>query len=79
MAVQANRDNHPMLFQCQASVEDVGPTLKQYLANGTRLLGCSRYVYNTIMFTKYEADFLSIALKQPKPSLGVREFLFELN
>ena len=29
-----------MLFQCRTSVEDVGPTLKQYWVNGTCLLGC---------------------------------------
>ena len=28
------RENHPVLFQCRASVEGVGTTLKQYWVNG---------------------------------------------
>ena len=39
---QQTRDNHPILFQWRASVEDVGPTLKQYWVDGTCFVGCWR-------------------------------------
>ena len=34
--------NHPMLFQCRASIEDCGSTLKQHWVNAT----CLHEVYN---------------------------------
>ena len=37
---QQTRGIHPMLFQCWASVEDDGPTLKQHLVNVSCLLEC---------------------------------------
>ena len=36
---QQTRDIHTMRFQCWASVEDVGPALKQHWANASCLLG----------------------------------------
>ena len=36
---QQTRGIHPMLFQCWASVEDGGPTLKQHWVNAPCLLG----------------------------------------
>ena len=39
------RDNHPNLFQCWASVEDCGSTLKQHWMNVMCLLMCCRKVY----------------------------------
>ena len=36
---QQTRDIHPMLFQCWASVEDGGPTLKGHSVNTSCLLG----------------------------------------
>ena len=38
-ATQQTRGIRPMLFQCWASVEDVGPTLKQHWVNASCLLG----------------------------------------
>ena len=38
------RDIHPMLFQCWASVEDGGPTLKQHWVNSPCLQGQERIV-----------------------------------
>ena len=35
---QQTRDSHPMLFQCRASVEDAGPTLKQHRVIASCLL-----------------------------------------
>ena len=43
---QQTRDNHPMLYQCWTSVEDVGPTLIQHWVNATCLLGCCFKVYS---------------------------------
>ena len=41
-ATKETRGIHPMLFQCWASVEDGGPTLKQHWVNAPCLLGyCS--------------------------------------
>ena len=40
-ASQKTRCNHPMLFQCRASVADCGSTLKQHWVNTT----CLRKVY----------------------------------
>ena len=34
------RGIHSMLFQCWASVEDAGPTLKRHWVNASCLLGC---------------------------------------
>ena len=36
---QQTRNIHPLLFQCWASVEDGGPTLKQHWVNAPSLLG----------------------------------------
>ena len=36
---QQTRGLHPMIFQCRASVEDGGPTLKLHRVNASCLLG----------------------------------------
>ena len=50
-STQLTRGIRPMLFQCWASVEDGGPTLKQHWANASCLLGTAqshRPDFNTI-------------------------------
>ena len=62
-------DNHPMLFQCRASVKDVEPTLKQYWVNGTCLLGWCGAVYSRpsvgVVLGQCRIQFVSI-----EPAMG---------
>ena len=41
------RGIHPMLFQCWASVEDVGPSLKEHLVNASCLMGHTPFIFYT--------------------------------